>query len=84
VNQKIDRRNRGRRITDLATHSASFITIPALGAYLEVQPRTVRKWIDAGVLQAYRFPPFIGEWRINLRDAIEFVKRSRVTVDRDA
>jgi hypothetical protein len=30
---------------------------------LGVQEPTVRKWIDAGALPAYRFPPVTGDWR---------------------
>jgi excisionase family DNA binding protein len=77
VTQEPDPRRQRRRITDLATHPTGYITVPDFAAYLGFQERTVRKWIDAGVLPAYRFK---GLWRIAKTDAIAFVERSRFQV----
>ena len=49
-------------------------------ALLDVPPvdDTVRRWIKAGVLPAYRFPPGpTGEVRIAKADAIAFIERAR-------
>jgi hypothetical protein len=43
-----------------------------------VGDKLVRKWIRAGVLPAYRFPPGpTGEVRIAKADAIAFIERAR-------
>jgi excisionase family DNA binding protein len=65
---------RKRRIADLATHPDAYITVPHFAAHLGFQERTVRKWIDAGVLPAYRFE---GQWRIATADALTFVEQAR-------
>jgi excisionase family DNA binding protein len=73
-------RTRTQRIADLATHPAAYVTVQAFAAYLGFQERTVRKWIDAGALPAYRFPPVIGDWRIKTADAIAFIEQARFQV----
>jgi excisionase family DNA binding protein len=67
-------RRRKHGIADLAIHPAAYITVPALADHLGVQDRTVRKWIEAGVLPAYRFE---GQRRIWKTDAVLIVERAR-------
>jgi len=69
-----------QRIVDLQTHPHAYVTVQTFAAYLGFQERTVRKWIDAGTLPAYRFPPSVGDWRIRTADAIAFVERARFQV----
>jgi excisionase family DNA binding protein len=57
-----------------------FFTVPAFAVRLAVHENTVRKWIRAGTLPAYRFPPRIGEWRIRISDAARFEEQARFTV----
>ena len=48
--------------------------LPAFADHLNVQDKSVRKWIKAGLLPAYRF---VGEVRIAKADAIAFIERAR-------
>ena len=57
-----------------------YLTVPAYAARLAVHENTVRKWIRAGVLPAYRFE---GEWRIRISDAARFEEQARFTVPAD-
>ena len=65
---------RTRSIVDLSTHPNAFVTVKAVAEHLAVTDKTVRKWIEAGVLPAYRFKT---QWRIALTDAVAFVQRAR-------
>ena len=65
------------RITDLDKYPLAYLTIPEFAEYLLVQDRTVRKWIGADVLPAFRFQ---GQWRIAKADAIAFIERARFQV----
>jgi predicted site-specific integrase-resolvase len=58
------------------------VSVEAFATYLAVSPKTVRKWIRAGVLPVYSFPPLplIGVWRIRTSDALAFVERARFQV----
>ena len=60
-----------------------FFTVPAFEVRLAVHENTVRKWIRAGILPAYRFPPLVGEWRIRISDAARFEEQARFTVASD-
>src|SRR5688572_14342967 len=60
-----------------------YLTVPAFAAQLAVHEATVRKWIRAGTLPAYRFPPKAGEWRIRISDAARFEEQARFTVTPD-
>ena len=66
-----------RRISDLESHPQNFVTAADFARFVPVQRKTVIKWIEAGVLRAYRFPPLIGRWRIKKADAIEFMEQAR-------
>jgi excisionase family DNA binding protein len=71
-----------RTITDLQSHPDANITVQAFARYLDVQDKTVMKWIRAGVLPAHQFPPDTpgGEIRIRKVDAVAFVERARILV----
>jgi len=73
-------RTRTRRIADLATHPCRLRHGAEFAAYLGFHERTVRKWIDAGALPAYPFPPVTGDWRIKTADAIAFIEQARFQV----
>lgn len=64
----------GRRITDLRAYERPHLTVQALADYLDVSRKTVVKWIQAGVLPAYRF---VGEWRIKTAEAVAFEANAR-------
>lgn len=70
----------GRRITDLCTHDVPHITPRQLADYLHVDRRTVLKWIDSGILVAYRFDTAL---RIKTTDARLFVERQRLSAQND-
>jgi excisionase family DNA binding protein len=67
-------RRGGRRITDLPTHPDAYVKVGAFAQYLDVRGKTVRKWIKAGTLPAYRLN---GHWRIAKIDALAFIERAR-------
>jgi excisionase family DNA binding protein len=69
----------GRRITDLATHPDKYLTVQEFATYLGFHEKTVRKWIGAAVLPAYRLPPVTGDWRISTADALAFMAQARFT-----
>ena len=71
------RRRMRRQLTDLRTHPHAYIKVPAFAVYLDVQPKTVMKWIKTDLLRAYQFE---GEWRIKTVDAIAFVEKARFQV----
>jgi excisionase family DNA binding protein len=58
----------GRRWQD-----RQFLTVGAIAAKIGVREDTVRKWIRAGSLKAYRFG---SDLRIDLADAEAYVERS--------
>lgn len=66
---------RPRRIADLATHEEAYVTPQALAEYLTVSRKMVMKWIEAGVLPAYRFGR---HWRVRTCEAAVFVESQRV------
>jgi excisionase family DNA binding protein len=73
---------RKRGISDLPTHSDVYLTVPAFAEHLNVPDKTVRKWLHAGVLTAYRFQ---SEWHfedgcrvIRRRGALSTLGRSRL------
>ena len=53
----------------------SFLTMEALATRLAVNPKTIRRWIDAGDLRAHRLGR---QLRISEQDAAAFVSRRRV------
>ena len=65
------------RITDFDEPAHEYLTVPDFAASLTVSDTLVRKWIRAGVLPEYRFPPMVGEYRIAKADAVAFVERAR-------
>ncbi len=61
-------------IRDLATHPRPYVTVSALAAYLDCDPRTVRRMIDLGALPATR----VGRhWRIPVHDARDVLRSSK-------
>lgn len=77
-----DRRRGGRRITDLATHDQAHLRVSQVARYLQVDRRTVSKWVEAGILGALRTPE--GSFRISTVDLRAFVERHRVATLEDA
>lgn len=65
-------RRGGRRIEDLGTHGDAHISPRQLADYLNIDRRLVMKFIEGGILTAYKFDT---AWRINTKDAVMFVSR---------
>lgn len=66
-----------RQIDDLASHPHRHVTVPALARYWHVHPRTVHKWIDAGLLPVVRLPNDVV--RISVTVALRFEERHTCT-----
>lgn len=61
-------------IVDLATHPRPYVTVSALAAYLDCDPRTILRMIHAGAVLATR----VGQqWRIPILEAREVFRSSR-------
>jgi excisionase family DNA binding protein len=58
--------------------SASFLKVGEVSQLLNVAPRTVTKWFDAGLLKGYRLPGEHGERRIYRVSFDEFVKEHNI------
>lgn len=58
-------------IRDLTTHPQPHVRVSQIARYLQVDKRTVTKWIEAGLMQALRLPT--GHWRIATADVRRFV-----------
>lgn len=57
---------RRRPIRDLMTHERGYVTPPELAHYVDCDPRTVRRMIEAGSLVAFK----VGrDWRIPTNEA---------------
>jgi excisionase family DNA binding protein len=59
-------------ITNLNTHSASYVTVAELAEYWEVTRQLVYKHIQSGLLPAMRLGPRC--FRVRTSDALEFEK----------
>ena len=57
-------------ISNLKTHSASYVTVPELAEYWEVTRQLVYKHIQTGLLPAMRLGPRC--FRVRTTDAIDF------------
>jgi len=53
-------------VVDLATWPLRYVTPPELARYLESDPRTIIRMIEAGVLRAHRVGK---QWRIPIGEA---------------
>ena len=58
--------------------SAPVYSVVDVAKLCQVTPQTVRMWIDAGRLVAYRVPG--GEWRVSRPYLVDFFRRSGVAV----
>jgi excisionase family DNA binding protein len=65
-------------IVDLATHDQPHVTARQVCAYLQVDQRTLRKFIEGGYLKAMRLPGYKREWRIDLSALRVFVEQQHV------
>lgn len=65
-------------IVDLATHDQPHVTARQVCAYLQVDQRTLRKYIEGGYLQALRLPGYKREWRIELTALRRFVAQHQL------
>jgi len=55
----------------------AYLTIREAAARLNVSYGTVRGTILAGDLEAYRFGPGVGTWRIGIEDLTAYIDRCR-------
>jgi excisionase family DNA binding protein len=60
-------------ITNLDTHTASYVSVAELAAYWDVTRQLVYKHIQSGSLPAIRLGPRC--FRVRTRDAVEFERR---------
>lgn len=67
-----------KAIVNLATHDQPFVTARQVCAYLQVDQRTMRKWIEGGYLEAMRLPGGKREWRIALSALRTFVEQQHL------
>jgi len=70
------RRREGRRLSDIFDSKFQHVTVDQAARYLQVDIRTVWKWIDGGQLPAYRFPGRIV--RIEAGELEAFRQRNRL------
>lgn len=62
-------------ITDPATHARRYVTLRVAARYLEVDRRTLNKYLSEGLLEATRF----GERRrVEVAELVAFEKRQRI------
>lgn len=54
-----------------------WLTIPEVASRLAVSERTVRHWLQRGILAGYKFGGWRGEWRIDKADLERFIADSR-------
>lgn len=64
-----------RRRPTVPTHGGRrYLAIATICERLDVRPKTVRKWIDAGLLKASKF---CGEWRVAEDDFADFEREAQ-------
>ncbi|MBX3193263.1 MAG: response regulator [Labilithrix sp.] len=57
------------------------LTSSEVGVLLQVNPSSVKKWVDDGLIQAFRTPG--GHRRIRPSDLVEFLHKHRMPIPRD-
>jgi excisionase family DNA binding protein len=62
-------------IESLDTYAEPHVSLRQLARYWQVDRRTVRKWIESGLLPAKKLGPTI--WRIRIEDARAFDSTAR-------
>jgi excisionase family DNA binding protein len=67
-------RRRRTPITDLETHAEAHVSLDAVAEYLALARKTIVKFVDAGLLPAFRFGR---AWRVRTADLRAFVEQSR-------
>lgn len=58
-------------------NGTEWLTIPEVAARLAVNERTVRSWLQKGLLTGYKFGGWRGEWRVKPEDVERFVADSK-------
>ena len=71
-------RVRWRSVVDLETHTEAHLSLEAVAEYLGLTRKTVVKFIQSGVLPAFRFGH---AWRVRTADLRTYVEGSRYRVD---
>ena len=69
-------------IRNLATHTASYVSVAGLASYWRVNCKQLYKQIETGTLPAIRLGP--GIYRISTTAAREFEERARITPNIEA
>jgi excisionase family DNA binding protein len=68
----------------LPSQTTSFLSADQVAALLDLSPRTVRRWIEDGRLQAIRTSTRRGRYRIPREALADFLERARATCAEDA
>lgn len=63
-------------IVNIETHDEPVVRLTQVAAYLGVDPRTVRKWVQAGLLRAFQLPG--GDWRVEIDRVRAFIEEHRL------
>lgn len=58
-------------------NGTDWLTIPDVAARLSVNERTVRSWLQKGLLTGYKFGGWRGEWRVKPEDVERFIADSK-------
>ena len=62
------------RLVDPATHPRRYVTLGAAAAYLEIDRRTLHKYLDEGLLPSVRYN---GRRRLEVAELAAFERRAR-------
>lgn len=65
-------------IVHLDTHDQATVTARQVCDFLQVDHRTMRKWIEGGYLKAMRLPGHKREWRIEIDALRTFVRQQHL------
>jgi excisionase family DNA binding protein len=69
-----------KNVTEQNLHSEQLLTSHEVGALLQVNPSSVKKWVDEGRIAAFRTPG--GHRRIRVADLIDFLNRHAMPIPR--
>jgi predicted site-specific integrase-resolvase len=68
-----------RVICDLETHDQPIVTARQVCLFLQIDKRTLRKFVDGGYLPGMQLPGAKREWRFRLADLRAFVAQQHVS-----
>jgi len=74
MSSRSDGQNNAKRLRDLASHLATYVTVNELAEYWTISRKQIYKQIDEGHLPAIRLGPRL--LRIRTSDALQFERQS--------